>query len=131
MLGDTSRGDTNQKEVMKMAYKKPTMLKITEWNCGVIQGHFENEERVATPKFIYKVDNARKTCYWATLDQLYKYGLEPLTKKFEEWDDTFVGLSWNMNLVFLCPKMSCPANPDPLPLDENGIIPDDNDEEVE
>lgn len=114
-----------------MAYKKPTMLKITEWNCGVMQGHFENEERVAIPKFIYKIDNASKTVYWATLDQLYKYGLTPLCKKFEEWDDTAVGLSWNMNLVFFCPLMSLAKNPEPLPLDENGLIPEESEEEVE
>lgn len=107
-----------------MANRKLNLQNIDVWHCGVIKA-FEKEdgEKIAVPKFIYKVDNANKTCYWADIDQLYKYGLSPLTKTLQGWDDTFIGLSWNMHLCFLCPQMVTRKNPNPLPLDEDGTIP--------
>lgn len=109
-----------------MAKKKPITQAIDSWHCGVLQGCKDGEEYKAIPKFIYKIEN--RMCHWATMDELYKYNLKPLTKTLKEWDDTAEGLIWNMYPIFFCPQLSIPKNPEPLPLDADGTIPENKEE---
>lgn len=111
-----------------MTKRKKGYEVITEWNCGVIRTTMKDGVVVAEPKFIYKIDQSDKIVHWATVDEIYKYNIKPLVKTMDEWDDTFTGLCWNFYLCFFSPMMTPSKNPNPLPLNEDGTIPEVEDD---
>lgn len=96
--------------------------------CGVIQTKFDTEtgKEETKVKYIYKTwYQGKKICLWATVEDLYKYGLQPVKQNIEAWDSTFMGFLYNGYEVFLAPAFTMTKNPNPLPVEEDGAIPNE------